>query len=63
MCAPKTPKVEPIIQRVAARLPDNGDPAVREGARRRRLSFGMLTTKAKSTLGAPAVAATSTGGY
>jgi hypothetical protein len=63
ICAPKAPKVEPVVQRIAARLPDNGDPAVRESARRRRLSFGALMTRAKSTLGAPALAQPSTGGY
>lgn len=61
MCPPKAPKVEPIVQRIAARLPDNGDPAVREGARRRRFAMGSMI--AKSTLGAPMVASTSTGGY
>ena len=60
MCVPgmpKTPKVEPIPERQAARLPDNGDPAVRAGSRRRGLlTKAMILPK----LGLPQVGTTST---
>lgn len=57
MCAPRAPKVEPIPQRQAARLPDNGDPLVRESERaRRRLSARMMIFGgAGGKLGAPSV--------
>jgi hypothetical protein len=56
MCAPKAPKVEPIPQRQAARLPDNGDPLVREGERRRRTALRMMIFGgATSKLGAASV--------
>ncbi len=60
MCAPKAPKIEPIPDRQAARLPDQGDPAVRESARRKRFATRAMTVMAQSTLGAPSVASTST---
>lgn len=60
--APKPPKVEPIPDRQAARLPDQGDPLVRENARRRRFATRALTVRAQSTLGAPTIASTSTMG-
>jgi hypothetical protein len=52
MCAPKPPKVERVPERQAARLPDQGDPAVREGVRRRRFATRAMILP---TLGAPSV--------
>lgn len=53
---PKAPKVEPIPERQAARLPDQGDPAIRESAKRRRFAMRTmilpsLGTPSTSTLG------------
>lgn len=53
----KTPKVEPVPERQAARLPDQGDPAVRESARRKRFAMRAMILP---TLGAPNVGSTST---
>lgn len=58
MCAPKmpkTPKVEPIPDRQVQRMPDNGDPAVRQGVRRRRDSLGAMIFSRQGALGAPSV--------
>lgn len=59
MCTPRPPKVQPIPDRQAARLPDNGDPLVRAGARKRKLvtqamglpNFGLPSVATTSTLG------------
>lgn len=57
MCTPSTPPVQQIPDRQPARLPDNGDPAVRAASRRR----GLLTqAMALPSLGLGAVGSTST---
>lgn len=58
VCPPKVPQIEKIPDRQAARLPDNGDPAVREGARRKRLATRSMILP---TLGAPTVTGASLG--
>lgn len=56
MCVPKAPKVDPVPIREAARLPDNGDPLVRESTRRQRLSQqSMIFAGGNGTLGIPSV--------
>ena len=63
---PKVPKVQPIPDRRAAVLPDNGDPSIRLMARgRRRLMPSAMIFTNQSTLGMPKVSgpvATTTGG-
>lgn len=56
MCAPKKPKVEKTPVRMAAVLPDGGDPSVRDAQRsRRRLTTSAMIFSNQSTLGAPSV--------
>ncbi len=65
MCVskPKAPKVEPIPDRRASVLPDGGDPSVRAMNRnRRRLTPSSMIFSNQGTLGAPSIAAPSTGG-
>lgn len=57
MCAPKAPKVEPIPVRESARLPDNGDPMLRESMRnRRRTALQAMVVGGSRPIGAPRVA-------
>lgn len=57
MCVPKAPKVETVAVREAGRLPDSGDPLVREASKRRRLSqSSMIFAGADGTLGMPSLA-------
>lgn len=49
MCTPKAPKVQPIPERQASRLPDSGDPAVREAMRRRRTALRAMVAPAMGT--------------
>jgi hypothetical protein len=55
MCPPKTPKVEKIPERQPSRLPDNGDPAVREGLKRKRNAMSSMIFTRQAGLGAPSV--------
>ena len=57
MCvsAPKAPKVEPVPVREAARLPDNGDPLVRESQRNRRRIAMQAMALGGGSIGAPRV--------
>lgn len=65
MCTgkPKTPDVQPIPDRRPSVLPDGGDPTLRQANRRRRqlMASSMIFTN-QGTLGAPSIAAPSTGG-
>lgn len=65
MCSPpKAPKPEPIPDRRASVLPDGGDPSVRLSNRnRRRMMPSAMIFSNQGTLGAPSVAAPSSGGY
>lgn len=65
MCtgAPKAPKVQPIPDRRPSVLPDGGDPSVRlQNRNRRRLMASSMIFTNQGTLGAPSIAAPSTGG-
>jgi hypothetical protein len=66
MCVgkPKAPKVQPIPDRVAARLPDQGDPGVRATSRTKRklMPAAMIFTN-QGTLGAPSVTSPGAAGY
>lgn len=64
MCVskPKAPKVQPIPDRMAAVLPDRGDPGVRAAnRRRRRLSPAAMIFSKWGILGAPKTGAPGTG--
>lgn len=56
MCFMKTPKMpDPVPERQAAKMPDNGDPTIRNSDRaKRRLAFASSIFTGP-TLGAPSV--------
>ena len=53
MCAPKTPKVDPVPVRAATVLPNNGDPTIRAADRQRR-RVNTNSVAAMTVLGTPA---------
>lgn len=55
MCAPKAPKIQPVPERQAQRMPENTAASFVASARKSKVTPGMLMTAASKGFAAPNV--------